>query len=298
MTDINIAVVPVAGLGTRLLPATKSQPKEMLPVGRKPVVQYVVEELTRVGMSQLLFITGPGKTSIENHFDLNGELIQMLRETGKEELLAEFEFERAPVQYFYTRQRQLLGLGHAVLCAQPFVGRQPFVVALGDSIIGINAESDVVRRMTQCFVEKKAEAVIAFEEVPLADVHNYGVAKPAGNTDNVFQVADVVEKPSAEEAPSRLAIAARYVFAPSIFDAIRGTKPGKGGEIQLTDAIRLVLQNGGRVYGIQLREAERRFDIGNFDTYFRAFVEFALADEKHGPALRRFMEQLLHEHYS
>ena len=125
MTNIDIVVVPVAGLGTRLLPATKSQPKEMLPVGRKPVVQYVVEEMTRVGMRRILFITGPGKSSIENHFDLNGELIQTLRESGKEDLLAEFEYERAPVQYFYTRQRQLLGLGHAVLCAQPFVGTQP-----------------------------------------------------------------------------------------------------------------------------------------------------------------------------
>src|SRR5512134_804257 len=145
---IDIAVVPVAGRGTRLLPATKSQPKEMLPVGRKPVVQYVVEEMTRVGMQRILFITGPGKTSIENHFDLNPELIQLLRETGKEELLAEFDFERKPVQYFYTRQRQLLGLGHAVLCAQPFVGNQPFVVALGDSILGLHAQSDVMRRMT------------------------------------------------------------------------------------------------------------------------------------------------------
>ena len=150
--DIDIAVVPVAGLGTRLLPATKSQPKEMLPVGRKPVVQYVVEELTRVGMKRVLFVTGPGKTSIENHFDLNAELIQTLRETGKEELLAELAFERAAVQYFYTRQRQQLGLGHAVLCARPFVGSQPFVVALGDSIIGMHAESDVVRRMTRCFL--------------------------------------------------------------------------------------------------------------------------------------------------
>src|SRR5512136_1893309 len=164
--DISIAVVPVAGLGTRLLPATKSQPKEMLPVGRKPVVQYVAEELTRVGMKRLLFITGPGKTSIENHFDLNGELIQTLRETGKEELLEELEFERAPVQFFYTRQRQLLGLGHAVLCSQPFVGEQPFVVALGDSIIGLHAQSDIIRRMTRCFLEQKAEAVVAFEEVP------------------------------------------------------------------------------------------------------------------------------------
>ncbi len=295
--DINIAVVPVAGLGTRLLPATKSQPKEMLPVGRKPVVQYVVEELTRVGTKRLLFITGPGKTSIENHFDLNVELIQMLRESGKEDLLAEFEYERAPVQYFYTRQRQLLGLGHAVLCAQSFVGDQPFIVALGDSIIGVNAQSDVVRRMTECFSEKHAAAVIAFEDVPRADVHNYGIAQPQGDGD-VFQVADVIEKPSASEAPSTLAIAARYVFAPSIFDAIKRTKPGKGGEIQLTDAIRLIIQDGGQVFGIRLHGEERRFDIGNFDAYFRAFVEFALADEKHGASLRRHMEQLLHEYHT
>ncbi len=295
--DINIAVVPVAGLGTRLLPATKSQPKEMLPVGRKPVVQYVAEELTRVGMKRLLFITGPGKTSIENHFDLNGELIQMLRETGKEELLEEFEYERAPVQYFYTRQRQLLGLGHAVLCAQPFVGDQPFVVALGDSIIGINAQSDVVRRMSDCFVDRHAAAVVAFERVPSADVHNYGIAKPK-TSGEVFEIEDVVEKPSVHEAPSDLAIAARYVFAPTIFDAIKRTKPGAGGEIQLTDAIRLIIRDGGKVFGILLRDEERRFDIGNFDSYFRAFVEFALADPKHGAALRRHMEHLLHEHHS
>lgn len=294
--DINIAVVPVAGLGTRLLPATKSQPKEMLPVGRKPVVQYVVEELTRVGMKRLLFITGPGKTSIENHFDLNGELIQLLRETGKEDLLAEFEYERAPAQYFYTRQRQLLGLGHAVLCAESFVGNQPFVVALGDSIIGVNAQSDVVRRMVQCFSEKPATAVVAFEEVPRAEVPNYGIARPKSDGDT-FELADVIEKPSASEAPSNLAIAARYVFAPAIFDAIHRTKPGKGGEIQLTDAIRLIIQEGGQVFGIRLRGEERRFDIGNFDSYFRAFVEFALADEKHGPALRQHLEHLLHEHH-
>src|SRR5512142_179085 len=206
MTDVNIAVVPVAGLGTRLLPATKSQPKEMLPVGRKPVVQYVVEELTRVGMKRLLFITGPGKTSIENHFDLNPELIQTLRETGKEDLLAELEFERAPVQYFYTRQRQLLGLGHAVLCAQPFVGDLPFVVALGDSIIGLHAQSDIVRRMVRCFVEQRPEAVVAFEEVPKQEVHHYGIAQPKGRGE-LFELEDVVEKPGVDDAPSNLAIA-------------------------------------------------------------------------------------------
>lgn len=295
---INIAVVPVAGLGTRLLPATKSQPKEMLPVGRKPVVQYVVEELTRVGMERILFVTGPGKTSIENHFDLNAELIQTLRETGKEELLADLYFERMAVQYFYTRQRQLLGLGHAVACAQPFVGEQPFVVALGDSIIGMNAESDIVRRMTACFAANDADAVIAFEEVPQAEVFRYGIAKPkAGNpvSDSYFALEDVVEKPEVNEAPSNLAIAARYVFAPSIFAALDRTRPGKGGEIQLTDAVRLLLREGGKVYGICLGQTEKRYDIGNFESYFRAFVEFALADERHGANIRRHLTELLHE---
>jgi len=294
MKKINIAVVPVAGLGTRLLPATKSQPKEMLPVGRKPGVQYVAEELTRAGMKRLLFITGPGKASIENHFDLNGELIQTLRESGKEELLQELEFERAPLQFFYTRQRQLLGLGHAVLCAEPFVGEQPFVVALGDSIIGLHAKSDIVHRAIRCFNENKADAVIAFEEVPQAEVHHYGVAKPKSPGD-VFELADVIEKPTRREAPSNLAIAARYVFAPNIFNALHRTQPGKNGEIQLTDAIRLIIQGGGKVYGMKLHQGEQRFDIGNYDAYFRAFVEFALADEKYGPALRKFLKQLLND---
>ena len=291
--DINIAVVPVAGLGTRLLPATKSQPKEMLPVGRKPVVQYVVEELARAGMRRILFVTGPGKASIENHFDLNPELIELLRETGKEDLLADLEFERAAVQYFYTRQRQTLGLGHAVLCARPFVGHQPFVVALGDSIIGMHAESDVVRRMTRCFGENGAAAVVAFEEVPPAEVVHYGVANPRTGGE-IFEVDDLVEKPSPSEAPSNLAIAARYVLSPAIFDALEATPPGKGGEIQLTDAIRAVIRGGGRVYGVRLGPEERRYDIGNFDAYFQAFVEFALADPRCGAALRRHMEHLLH----
>ncbi|MCB0111037.1 MAG: UTP--glucose-1-phosphate uridylyltransferase [Caldilineaceae bacterium] len=295
--NINIAVVPVAGLGTRLLPATKSQPKEMLPVGRKPVVQYVVEELTRVGLEQILFVTGPGKTSIENHFDLNAELIQTLRETGKEELLAELYFERASVQYFYTRQRQLLGLGHAVACARPFVGNQPFVVALGDSIIGMHAQSDIVRRMTECFAANNASAVIAFEEVPRAEVFRYGVAKPkeAGShlRGEFFAIEDLIEKPDIDEAPSNLAIAARYVFAPAIFDALDRIQPGKGGEIQLTDAVRLLLQEGHAVYGISLGPNEERYDIGNFESYFRAFVDFALADERYGASVRKHLEAVI-----
>jgi UTP--glucose-1-phosphate uridylyltransferase len=293
---IDVAVIPVAGMGTRLLPATKSQPKEMLPVGRKPVVQYVVEELTRVGIQRMLFITGAGKHSIENHFDLNLELIDNLRETGKEELLTELEFERSAAQYFYTRQRQLLGLGHAVLCAQPFIGDQSFVVALGDSIIGLHAQSRVVESMIKIFEEQKAAAVIAFEEVPIDDVHQYGIAQPKV-PGSIFEVQDLIEKPSAEEAPSNLAIAARYVFSPAIFDAIQHTKPGKGGEIQLTDAIRLLLHNNHKIYGVCLDSTEKRYDIGNFESYFRAFVEFALADEKYGDTLRQSIEELLHAHH-
>ncbi|CAB1078093.1 hypothetical protein JY97_13165 [Alkalispirochaeta odontotermitis] len=290
--QINIAVIPVAGLGTRLLPATKSQPKEMLPIGRKPVVQYVVEELARVGMQRILFITGPGKASIENHFDLNAELIQVLRENGKEELLAELDFERAPLQYFYTRQRRQLGLGHAVACAEPFVGNQPFAVALGDSIIGLNAQSNILERMTACFVEKKADAVIAFTEVPRDRVPFYGVAQPRENGE-CFELADVIEKPGVDDAPSNLVISARYVFAPGIFKALGEIQPGAGGEYQLTDAIRLIIQAGGKVYGMRLRADERRYDVGNFDSYFQAFVEFALADEKCGETLRDYLKHIV-----
>jgi UTP--glucose-1-phosphate uridylyltransferase len=290
--SIDLAVVPVAGQGTRLLPSTKSQPKEMLPVGRKPVVQYVVEELALSGIRRLLFITGPGKTSIENHFDLNAELISFLRETGKEELLAELDFERQNLEYFYTRQRRQLGLGHAVLCARPLVN-QPFVVALGDSIIGINAQSDIVHRMVAEFECSGAAAIIAFEQVPTDEVIHYGIAQPRGEAGNLFDLADIVEKPSAAEAPSNLAVAARYVFSPVIFEHLEQTAPGKGGEIQLTDAIRRLIRHGGRVIGMRLGAGERRFDIGNFESYFQAFIEFALADPKYGNSLRDWARQFL-----
>ncbi len=290
---IDLAVVPVAGQGTRLLPLTKSQPKEMLPVGDKPVVQYVVEELARCGVRRLLFITGQGKTAIENHFDTNAELITLLREAGKEELLQELEFERNHLEYFYTRQRRQLGLGHAILCAQPMVGDQPFVVALGDSIIGVHAKSGIVRQMAELFQESGADGVIAFEEVPPAEVVHYGIARPSGSTAGPFPLADIVEKPTADEAPSRLAVAARYVFSPRIFDALRRTGPGKGGEIQLTDAIRLLIREGRKVLGVRLPAGEERFDIGNFESYFQSFLEFAFADPRHGRKLKAFARKLL-----
>lgn len=289
---MRIAVIPVAGLGTRLLPITKSQPKEMVPVGRKPVVQHIVEELHRSNIDQILFITGSGKDSIENHFDIDRELVETLRERGKEDLLAELSFDRLRARYFFTRQRELLGLGHAVMCSRSFVGNQPFVVALGDSIIGLNAESDIVPRMQACFDEHQPAAVIAFEEVPANEVSQYGIAKPDSDGD-IFRLLDVIEKPATDEAPSQLAIAARYILTPDVFDALDRTSAGKGGEIQLTDAIRLMIREGKPVYGVRLRPEERRYDIGNFEAYFRAFVEFALADPKHGDSLRDYIKTLV-----
>lgn len=290
---VDLAVVPVAGHGTRLLPATKSQPKEMLPVGRKPVVQYVVEELAQSGIERLLFVTGASKTSIENHFDIDEGLVTYLRESGREDELQQLSFERRRMEYFYTRQRRQLGLGHAVLCAKPLVGRQSFVVALGDSIIGINAKSDIVQRMVEQFEQSKADIVVAFEEVPRDEVVRYGIARPNGQVGSSFELADLVEKPSVDEAPSNLAVAARYVFSPAIFDALERTEPGKGGEIQLTDAIRILLREGAKGVGMCLGADEPRFDIGNYESYFKSFVEFALADPDYGETLREHIRGLI-----
>ena len=291
--SVDIAVIPVAGRGTRLLPLTKSQPKEMLPMGRKPVVQHVVEELARCGIARILFITGPGKAAIENHFDLDAELIANLRATGRQELLAELAFQSEGPEYFYTRQRQQLGLGHAVLCARSMVNDQPFVVALGDSVLGVHADSRVVGTLVEQFERSGADAVIALMEVSRQAVVRYGIAKPRGSADGVFELEDLVEKPGISEAPSNLAVAARYVFSPRIFDYLEKTPPGVGGEIQLTDAIRMLIHDGRKVLGVRLGADERRFDIGNFESYFLAFTEFAMADEQYGPALRTRVKELL-----
>jgi UTP--glucose-1-phosphate uridylyltransferase len=290
---IDIAVVPVAGHGTRLLPLTKSQPKEMLSIGRKPVVQYVVEELALSGIKRLLFITSHGKASIEQHFDIDENLIQRLRESGREDCLEQLDFERRDLEYFYTRQRRQLGLGHAVLCASPLVGNQPLVVALGDSIIGLHAQSDIVGRMVDQFESQHADVVVAFEEVAREHVVNYGIAKPRGSVGDVFELEDLVEKPAADDAPSNLAVAARYVFSPAVFEALKATAPGKGGEIQLTDAIHLLLKQGCKGIGMKLPAGQRRYDIGNFDSYFRSFIDFAFADPEYGASIRAHARTVL-----
>jgi len=291
--SVQVAVVPVAGRGTRLLPLTKSQPKEMLPLGRKPVVQHVVEELTHANVREILFITGPGKTAIENHFDVDAELVEHLRTTGKEDLLAELQFERDDVLYFYTRQRRQLGLGHAVLCAKAFVGNRPFLVALGDSLIGVNHQSQICRRMIEQFEANDVDAVIAFQQVPREEVCRYGIAAPRGEASDVFELDDLVEKPPVDEAPSNLAVAARYICRPSIFPLLEETEPGTGGEIQFTDALRTVIRRGGRILGVRLREDETRYDVGNFPSYYRAFVQCALADPKYGPELANRLREIL-----
>lgn len=290
---VDLAVVPVAGRGTRLLPLTKSQPKEMLPVGEKPVVQYVAGELQASGIRRMVLVTGPGKTAIENHFDIDGELIMSLREHGNEDLLSALEYERMELDYIYIRQRRQLGLGHAVLCARPVVNDQPFVVALGDSIIGVHAQSKIVRDLITVFEGQQADAVIAFEQVPREEVVHYGIADIGRRSEMFFQLAGIVEKPSVEDTPSQLAVAARYVFHPRIFDLLEKTGAGKGNEIQLTDAIGSLIREGGKVLGVQLPASEPRFDIGNFASYFQAFFEFAIEDPKYGPALADYARERL-----
>lgn len=287
--------MPVAGLGTRLLPATKSQPKEMLPVARKPIVQYVVEELTRTGVRQVLFVTGRGKTSIENHFDSDPNLLASLSQAAKDELIDELGFENLGTHFLYTRQSVQRGLGDAVLCGEPFAGHDPFIVALGDSIIGLHGQSMICEKLSQVYEEHKAAAVIAVEAVAPEQVSLYGIVRPENGAaeGEVFSVSDLAEKPQPRDAPSNLAIVGRYVFAPVIFDLIRRVKPDARGEIQLTEAIRLLCRSGGRVVAVKLPPGQTRYDIGNYQSYFATFVEFALADPKHGPALREKLKKLL-----
>ncbi len=290
---IKSAIIPVAGHGTRLLPATKSQPKEMLPVARKPIVQYVVEELVNNHIEQILFITGRNKTSIENHFDLDPELARTLSETNKHELLQELDFEALKAKFFYTRQPLQRGLGDAILCGENFAGEEPFLVALGDSILGLHAASKAVTRMAEVFVEKRASCVIAVEEVPREETSHYGIVQPEDGVGDAFRIVNLVEKPSPDKAPSNLAIAGRYIFSPLIFDMIRRVQPDKRGEIQLTEAIQYLCDEGRRVMAVRLRPEEKRYDIGNFPSYFESFVEFALADPQYGEDFRRVLERLL-----
>lgn len=286
-------VLPVAGMGTRLLPATKSQPKEMLPVGRRPVVQYVVEELEAAGLDQILFVTGRKKTAIEDHFDPDPELARLLTGGGGYALLDELKYLETGTQYFYTRQSEPLGLADAVNHARRFVGEDHFVVALGDSIIRSRDGTSFLKAMIAAHLRTGAACTVAVEEVDPSDVYKYGIVRPKTGAEGAsdFYIDDLVEKPRPGAAPSNLAIAARYIFSPLLFEAIRRTAPDRNGELQLTDSIRLLLQLGHKVQAVRLREGERRYDIGNFESYFKAFIDFAIADEKYGYLVRQYLKR-------
>ena len=292
------AIIPAAGLGTRLLPATKSQPKEMLPVGRKPVLQYVVEELQEAGLRQLLIITGRRKRVIEDHFDDDPELVSALKDAGNETLLADLAYIAGKSFFFYTRQSTPQGLGHAVSLGADFAGDDDCVVALGDSLIAADDPAAPLRAMMKAHRDLRAAAIVAVEKVPLEEAYRYGIVSVVGAEPPPGEPAamtDIIEKPPVGRAPTTLAVAARYVFSPAIFEALDRTLPDKGGEIQLTDAIRLLIHKGAPVYAWLFSPDQRRYDVGNFESYFRTFIDFALADERYGYLVRKYIKAKAYE---
>ncbi|MFO7742660.1 MAG: UTP--glucose-1-phosphate uridylyltransferase [Anaerolineae bacterium] len=296
--SIRKAVIPAAGLGTRLLPATKSQPKETLPVGRKPILQYVVEELQAADLRQILIVTGRRKRVIEDHFDVDPQLASALEQAGNEAMLADLDYLRGKSRFFYTRQTIPKGLGHAVSLAADFVDSDSFVVALGDSIIAADDPAAPLRAMMEAHRQLAAGAVVAVERVDREDVFRYGIVDIDGDEPppgEPVAVAGIVEKPSVGAAPSTMAVAARYVFSPVIFEALERTPPNRGGEIQLTDAIRLLIQMGQPVYAWRFTADQRRYDVGNFESYFRTFIDFALTDERYGYLVRKYIKAKAYE---
>jgi len=264
------AVIPAAGLGTRFLPATKASPKEMLPIVDKPVIQYVVEEAVAAGIESILIVTGRGKQALEDHFDVSYELERVLEARGKTEDLRTVRAIASLAEVSYVRQREALGLGHAVLCARTWAGKEPFAVFLGDDIVV--SETPCMRQMLDVFEERGA-SVLGVMEVPRRETSKYGIVagKPVG--ERLLEVSDVVEKPRPDRAPSTTAIVGRYVFTPAILEELQTTGPGAGGEIQLTDAIRTLLR---REKVFAYRFEGRRYDTGDRLGFLRATVEIAL----------------------
>ena len=277
------AVIPAAGLGTRFLPATKAQPKEMLPLVDKPAIQWVVEEAVRCGIRDILIITGRGKRSIEDHFDRTFELEHYLESGGKDVLLKEVKEIAEMADIHYVRQGEPKGLGHAVSVARQHVGDEPFVVMLGDDIM--SDESVVLRDMLQAH-QRFGRSVVALKAVPPKDISSYGCARADEVDGPIVRIEEIVEKPAPEEAPSNLAVMGRYVFTPEIFEALDRVQPGKNGEIQLTDGIGLLLKEQ-EVYGYCFEHG--RYDIGNKLDYLKATVELALARDDLGPEFAEFL---------
>ena len=292
---IRKAVIPAAGLGTRVLPATKAQPKEMLVIVDKPALQYLVQELLAAGIVEILIITGRNKGSIENHFDYSYELERTLEENGKKDLLKVVNHISEMSNIYYVRQKKPLGLGHAISCAEAFVGDEPFVVLLGDDIIYTDKEKGqlpVTKQLVEKYKELQGGTILGVQEVPYKNVSKYGIIKPLKKIDEkTVAVEDFIEKPSVDEAPSNLAALGRYVLEPEIFSYLKNTKPGKGGEIQLTDAILAMKNNGEKLYAYNFDGL--RYDTGDKFGMFVANVEFGLRHEELKDRVKEYLKGLI-----
>ncbi|MFA9398114.1 MAG: UTP--glucose-1-phosphate uridylyltransferase GalU [Clostridiaceae bacterium] len=282
--SVKKAIIPAAGLGTRFLPATKAQPKEMLPIVDKPTIQYIIEEAVASGIEEILIITGRNKRAIEDHFDKSVELELELEQHGKTELLKLVKEISNMVNIHFIRQKEPRGLGHAIYCARAFVGNEPFAVMLGDDVV--DSKIPCLKQLISCYDEYKT-TILGVQEVPKSEVDKYGIVKGLFVEDRVNKVKDLIEKPKVEEAPSNIAILGRYIITPSIFPILENTKPGKGGEIQLTDALKtLMSQEAMYSYSFD----GRRYDVGDKMGFLQATVEFALKREE---LQKPFMEYLL-----
>ena len=278
---IHKCLFPVAGYGTRFLPATKSSPKEMLPIVNKPLIEYGVEEAVAAGLTRIGFVTGRGKRAIEDHFDKNYELEDQIRGTGKEDLISGTRALIDQCEFSYTRQKEMMGLGHAILTGETLIGDEPFAVVLADDLC--IAEGDgVLTQMVKLFKQFRC-SIVAVEEVPDADIHRYGVVAGEPLKDGVYRITEMIEKPSREEAPSNLGIIGRYILTPDIFEVLRNTSPGKNGELQITDALRQQALDG---CVLAYRFSGRRFDCGSIDGFVDATIfatsVFTRMDSKSG----------------
>ena len=264
------AIIPAAGLGTRFLPATKAQPKEMLPIVDKPTIQYIVEEAVASGIEDIIIVTGRSKRAIEDHFDKSYELESELQKSGKDELLQLVENISNMVNIHYIRQKEPRGLGHAIHCAKSFIGNEPFAVLLGDDVV--DSQVPCLKQMIDVYNEYKT-SILGVQKVPDEDVSKYGIVNCVHIEDRVYKVKDLIEKPKKEDAPSNIAILGRYIISAKIFECLENTAPGAGGEIQLTDALK-VLSKTEAMYAYDF--IGRRYDVGNRIGFLEATVEFAL----------------------
>ena len=285
--NVRKAVIPAAGLGTRFLPATKAQPKEMLPIIDKPVIQFVVEEAVESGIEDILIVTGRGKRAIEDHFDNSFELVEFLKSKGKTDLVRKLEEVSRLADIHFIRQKEPRGLGDAVLCAKTFVGNEPFAVLLGDDII--KSEVPCTKQLIDIYGKYKS-SVIAVEKIPREKIPTKGIIKIRENAGSgLYLLEDLIEKPPLSEAPSELGIAGRYLLTPEIFDCLKKVKPGFGGEIQLTDAIRM-LNSSQRVYAYEFRGV--RYDIGNQLDFVKTTIDFAMDRKDLSKSIRDYIRGL------